>query len=512
MTELAYPSGLASGQGCVRLRELRDCLQPRSTLHFRDLAVEGLCFHSAEVRPGNLFFAIKGARADGNAFVQHALARGAVAVVADEAVMAPCPVLVVDNARRALADAARYYYRDPSRSLSVVGVTGTNGKTTVAHLLRACLQADRRQTGLIGTIAYEFAGRRIPAGNTTPDPVRIQGYLRDMADRYASACVMEVSSHALDQERVRGVRFATAVFTNLSQDHLDYHATMSAYGAAKSRLFAMLQPGATAVLNRDDAYSSLMEEVIPPGVRVLGYGLDPRADVRAEAVRPGPDGTRFQLSMPHGRVELFLRPVGVHNVQNALGAAAAALALGVSELTLAAALEDARPVPGRLEQVEAPLSRRPSGVRVFVDYAHTPDALDKVTSCLKELTERRLIVVFGCGGDRDRTKRAPMAAAVARHADVAFMTSDNPRSEDPEAILDEMQGGLDGARAAFHRVVDRAEAIRSAVAEAREGDTVLIAGKGHESCQILRDSVVPFDDRQEAARALAAKEAGWLLP
>jgi UDP-N-acetylmuramoyl-L-alanyl-D-glutamate--2,6-diaminopimelate ligase len=510
MTELAYPSGLASGQGCVRLREVRDCLQPREVLRFRDLAVEGLCFHSAEVRPGNLFSAIKGARTDGNAFVQQALTRGAVAIVAEEPIAGSCPVLVVDSARRALADVARHYYRDPSRSLSVVGVTGTNGKTTVAHMIRACLQADRRQTGLIGTIAYEFGGRRIPAGNTTPDPVRIQGYLREMADRWASACVMEVSSHALDQERVRGVRFAAGVFTNLSQDHLDYHGTMARYGAAKARLFAMLQPGATAVLNRDDPYSSLMEEVVPPGVRVLGYGLDPRAEVRAEALRPGPDGTRMQLVMPHGRVELFLRPVGIHNVQNALAAAATALTLGVSELTLAAALEDARPVPGRLEQVEAPLSRRPSGVRVFVDYAHTPDALEKVSACLKDLCENRLIVVFGCGGDRDKTKRAPMASAVAAHADIAFMTSDNPRSEDPEAILDDMERGLAGAHGTFYRIVDRAEAIRCAVAEAREGDTVLIAGKGHESYQILRDSVVPFDDRQEASRALAAKEAGWL--
>jgi UDP-N-acetylmuramoyl-L-alanyl-D-glutamate--2,6-diaminopimelate ligase len=510
MTELAYPSGLPSGQGFVRLRELRDCLQPVEVLRFRDLAIDGLSFHSAEVRPGNLFFCIRGAKSNGKNWAQQAQSRGAVAIVAEEAVPVQLPVLIVPNARAALADAARYYYRDPSRAVSVIGITGTNGKTTTAHLVRSCLTADRRQCGLLGTIAYEFGGRRIPAANTTPDPVRIQGYLREMADRFASACVMEVSSHSLDQERVRGVRFATGVFMNLTQDHLDYHHTMAEYAATKARLFASLQSGTTAVLNRDDPASIVMADVLGAGVRTLWFGLSPEADVRAEHLEPGPDGTRFQMVMPHGRVELFLRLVGLHNVQNALAAAAAALSLGTSELTVASALEDARPVPGRLEIVEPPLRGRTQRVRVFVDYAHTPDALDKVCGCLANLGEGRLFVVFGCGGDRDRGKRAPMAAAVARHADVAVMTSDNPRSEDPEAILDDMAVGLKDAKAACFRVVDRAQAIRHAIAEAGEGDIVLIAGKGHETYQIMKDSVVPFDDRIEAARALAAREAGWL--
>jgi UDP-N-acetylmuramoyl-L-alanyl-D-glutamate--2,6-diaminopimelate ligase len=509
MTELAYPSGLPSGQGFVRLRELRDCLQPREVLRWRDLAVDGLAFHSAEVRPGNLFFAIRGAKNDGSIYAQQAMARGAVALVAEEALGLALPVLVVDNAREALADAARYYYRDPSRALSVVGVTGTNGKTTTSHLIRGCLQADRRQVGLLGTIAYEFGGRRIPAGNTTPDPVRIHGYLREMADRFASACVMEVSSHSLDQGRVRGVRFATAVFTNLTQDHLDYHGTMDEYRRAKARLFDGLQPGSCAVLNRDDPSAVAMAEALGSGVRTMWFGMGAGADVSAENVRPTADGTRFQMVMPNGRVELFLRLVGEHNVQNALAAAAASLSLGASELTVASALEDARPVPGRLELVEAPSGKNPR-IRTFVDYAHTPDALDKVCGTLAQLCEGRLHVVFGCGGDRDRSKRAPMAAAVARHAHFAYLTSDNPRSEDPEAILDDMLPGLQGSQGTSSRVVDRAEAIRAAVAHAEPGDTVLIAGKGHETYQILKDSVVPFDDRLEAARALAAKEAGWL--
>jgi UDP-N-acetylmuramoyl-L-alanyl-D-glutamate--2,6-diaminopimelate ligase len=484
-------------------------LQPREVLRWRDIAIDGLCFHSAEARSGNLFFAIRGAKDDGSLYAQQAVARGAAAVVADAPLQLSVPTLVVANVREALADAARYYYRDPSRAISVIGVTGTNGKTTTSHLIRACLQADRRQVGLLGTIAYEFGGRRIPATNTTPDPVRIHGYLREMADRFASACVMEVSSHSLDQDRVRGVRFATGVFTNLTQDHLDYHGTMDNYRRAKARLFTSLQPGATAVINRDDPSAAAMADELGRGIRLLWYGLSPDADVRAENLRLGPDGTRFTMVMPNGRVEMFLRLVGLHNVYNALGAAAAALSLGASELTVASALEDARAVPGRLEQVEAPVGGG-GRIRTFVDYAHTPDALDKVCATLAELAEGRLHVVFGCGGDRDRTKRAPMAAAVSRHAHCAYLTSDNPRSEDPETILDDMVPGLHGGRGEWFRVVDRAAAIRAAIGNAAPGDTVLIAGKGHETYQIFKDLIVPFDDRLEAARALAAKEAGWL--
>ncbi|MFM1873702.1 MAG: hypothetical protein RL398_3124 [Planctomycetota bacterium] len=509
MTELAYPAGWPAGQGDVRLREIRDLLRPRDVLRWRDVNVDGLCFHSKEVRPGNLFFAIRGTKDDGTIFAQQAVARGAVAIVAEEPLPLPVPVLVVESARAALADAARFYYRNPSQAVSVVGVTGTNGKTTTAHLIRQCLQADRRQVGLMGTIAYEFGGRRIPASNTTPDPIRIHGYLREMADRYTSACVMEVSSHSLEQERVRGVRFATAVFTNLTQDHLDYHGTMANYRAAKARLFEMLEPGATAVINRDDPNGEHMAEMLPKGVRVLWYGFHEAADVRAENVEYGPDGTRFRMVMPHGAVELFLRLVGQHNVHNALAAAASALSLGASELTVASALEDARSVPGRLELVEAPTGRS-RGPRVFVDYAHTPDALDKVCRTLAEVCEGKLHVVFGCGGDRDRTKRAPMAKAVAAHAHHAYLTSDNPRHEEPEAILDEVEPGFAGSSCDRRRIVDRAEAIRAAVASAAAEDTVLIAGKGHETYQIFKDTMVPFDDRQEAARALAAREAGWL--
>ncbi len=501
MTELAYPSGLAQRSASLGLWTLREVLRPVRELEFRDVVVEGLACHSAEVTPGSLFFAVPGTTCDGADYAREAVGRGAAAIVSQAPLQVPCPVLVVEDCRKALADAAGYFYGRPSRGLSVVGVTGTNGKTTVVNLIRACLEADRRSVGLLGTTGYEYAGRRIPATNTTPDPLRLQGYLREMVDRGCNACVMEVSSHALVQERVRGVDFDVGVFLNLSQDHLDYHGDMRRYAAAKAKLFAQLEAGATACLSADTRAADVMSHALDAGVRTRSFGLHADAELRAENLSCSLEGTRFELVMPRGRVDLWLRLPGKHNVQNALAAASAALALGVSELTVAWALEEARPVRGRLEMVGYR-----SGVRVFVDYAHTPDALEKVCATLRPLTEGRLIVVFGCGGDRDRGKRPLMARAVARWADVALLTSDNPRSEDPERILDEMEVGLADQSIVYGRVVDRAEAIACALHEAKRGDAVLIAGKGHETYQILRDSVVPFDDRQVARDILDATE------
>jgi len=502
MTELAYPSGLSQRCGHLGLWTIRELLQPTQVHGFRDVAVEGLAFHSAEVRPGNLFFAIRGTDRDGAKYASHAVARGAIAIVSETPLSMHCPVLVVDDARRALADVANFYYGSPSRGLNVVGVTGTNGKTTVVHLIRECLQADRKAVGLLSTIGYEYAGRRLPASNTTPDPVRMQGYMREMVDRGCHACVMEVSSHALCQERVRGVDFDVGVFLNLSQDHLDYHGNMREYEQAKARLFGSLGPGTQACVSLDSPSAHAMIAALDSGVAVRTFGLNPDAELRAENLSCTLEGTRFELVMPRGRVDLLLRLPGEHNVQNALAAASTALSLGVSELTIASALESARPVRGRLEMVGYR-----NGVRVFVDYAHTPDALEKVCKALRGLTEGRLLTVFGCGGDRDKSKRPLMAQAVARHADGAIITSDNPRSEDPEVILDQIEEGItadSGMR--YGRITDRAEAIECALHEARPGDAVLIAGKGHETYQILRDSVVPFDDRLVAREALETKE------
>ncbi len=500
MTELAYPSGLAQGVSVLSLQSLVDRLRPVQIQRFRHLAVEGLACRSDEATPGSVFFAIRGTRQDGAAYARQALGRGACAVVAERPLELPCPVLVVRNGRRALADAAAMYYDHPSGRMPVVGITGTNGKTTVAHLVRGCLEATGRQVGLIGTNGYQFGGRILPLSNTTPDPLRVHGYLREMADRQAGACVMEVSSHALTQDRVRGVEFRVGVFLNLTQDHLDYHHTLERYAQAKAGLFRSMYPGSVACLNVDSEVSEVMREALGPGVQVSTFGIENDAEVRAEDLVCTLEGTRFVLCMPNGRVDLMLRLPGRHNVQNAVAATSACLALSVSELTIATALEQARPVPGRLEQVDAG-----GESRVFVDYAHTPDALEQVCSTLKKLTTGRLLVVFGCGGDRDPTKRPLMTRSVGRHADVAYMTSDNPRSEDPEAILADMRMGIADSRCSFYQVVDRTTAIQRAVLQAEAGDTVVIAGKGHESYQIMRDSVVPFDDRLVAREALSMR-------
>ncbi len=497
MTELAYPSGLQPSYGGPSLQAVRDLLDLRGVYRFRDLTVEGLAFHSGEVRPGTLFFAIPGHAHDGADFVDEAIKRGAVAVVAEKAMTVSVPVMVVDDVRDALAKVACYFYSNPSASLPVIGVTGTNGKTTVAHLIRHCLETDGKQAGLLGTIAYEYAGRRIPATTTTPDAVRVQGYLREMADRALHACVMEVSSHALTQSRVRGVDFKVGVFLNLTPEHLDYHKDMRSYANAKAELFRNLSGGGIACLNIDDPASEVMYAAMPDGVAVRTFGRHPEAHFRAENVRCSLDGSRFTLCMPHGKVDVNIPLVGEHNVDNAVAAAAAVHALGVSELTIATALEIAAPPRGRLELVG-----ERHGTRVFVDYAHTPDALSKVCGAMRELGDGPLSVVFGCGGDRDKTKRPEMARIVGEIADKAYLTSDNPRSEDPEVILDDMAAGLNGVDGEFFRVSDRADAIERAVRGASAGETVLIAGKGHEAYQAVGDTVVPFDDVEVARAAL----------
>ena len=507
MTELLFPSGLSQGSVGLGLKAIVDSLGACEALRFRDVPIDGIACHTKEVRRGSLFVAVRGTKEDGSAFAQQAVAMGAVAILSEVPLDLPVPVIVVPAARRALADAARRFYRDPSHAIPVVGITGTNGKTTTVQLVRACLEAAGKQVGTLGTIASEYAGRRLKADNTTPDPIRIHGYLREMVDLGVQACAMEVSSHALAQERVRGVRFAAGVFLNLTQDHLDYHGSMPEYAKAKARLFEMLEPGAHAIVCKDARAHELMAQSARHGVKVLTFGRSKEAMVRAEKVVCSLEGTSFDLIMPRGRVSVMLRLPGLHNVQNALAAATTALALGVTELTIAQALDIAKPVRGRLELVG-----NRGGVRVFVDYAHTPDALEKVCATLRSMTPGRLIVVFGCGGDRDKGKRPLMTRVVARTADLAVLTSDNPRTEDPEAILDQMGEGLRGLAATpsaeCWRISDRATAIQEAIATAKCGDTVLVAGKGHETVQMLADTVVPFDDAEIAAEALRARGSG----
>ncbi|MDX9868055.1 MAG: UDP-N-acetylmuramoyl-L-alanyl-D-glutamate--2,6-diaminopimelate ligase [Kiritimatiellia bacterium] len=469
-------------------------------------AFTGIQCDSRRIRPGDLFAAVTGTRDAGGRYAGAALAKGAVAILSET----PLPeyhrqVILVRDARRALACIASALKAWPSRNMRVYGITGTNGKTTTAWLLREMLAAGGAAPGLLTTVQVEYAGREIPATRTTPDACDLQAILAAMRAGGCDAAVMEVSSHALDQQRVAWVRFAGAAFTNLSQDHLDYHGTLEAYFAAKRKLFDQLAaetPGAPAVCVADAGYGERMAAYLATlPLRRLTCGFTQAADLRAEDLTVTPDGSAFTLAAPDGRrLALRVRLAGRYNVANMLCAAGLALEAGVPLETVGQALEAARPRWGRLERVPVGLP-----ATVFVDYAHTDDALSNVLGTLREVTRGRLTVVFGCGGERDRTKRPLMGRACAALADHLVITSDNPRSEDPQTIIGEILRGIPGGTS--HEVEpDRRLAIRRALSQAREGDVVLVAGKGHESFQELAGRTLPFDDRQvvaEEARTLS---------
>jgi UDP-N-acetylmuramoyl-L-alanyl-D-glutamate--2,6-diaminopimelate ligase len=473
---------------------------PAVERHGPDVAVSGLCSDSRAVVKGDLFIAGIGTKDDGLAHVEEALAKGAVAVLAARRPLGinGTACITVGDVPLAKALVANAFFGHPSRRLDTIGVTGTNGKTTTTFMLRSILTMDGRGTGLVGTLGAWIGGRHEPLRHTTPDAIELQRLLARMVDENLAAAVMEVSSHALMQRRAHGIAFDAAIFTNLTPDHLDYHGTMEAYAAAKGRLFEELSESAVAVLNADDPASRLYRLSTP--ARVLTFGLSTQADVTARISRLDGDGTRLLLVAPElgPPIDIHLRLIGRHNVMNALGAATAALALGLPASAVATGLESLPAVPGRLEPVCCG-----QDFRVLVDYAHTPDALEKVLDLLRPLTLGALRVVFGCGGDRDRTKRPVMGRAVAARADALYVTSDNPRSEDPEAILDEVLAGIPlERRGATVREVDRREAIRRACAESRPGDVLLIAGKGHETTQTIGARVLPFDDRAVAREVL----------
>jgi UDP-N-acetylmuramoyl-L-alanyl-D-glutamate--2,6-diaminopimelate ligase len=484
----------------MRLAELVSAFAPEAPSSWDQIEVRSIALDSRRVEPGSLFFAIPGTKLDGTRFASEAIARGAVAIVAErlpDPFQAGVPVAIVPSVRRALGLAADRFFGEPSRDVQAFGVTGTNGKTTTTFLLRAILAEAGLAPSLLGTIAYEVAGRSLPSTNTTPDSLAVHRALGETRDAGGRALVMECSSHALVQERTAGIRFRAAIFTNISRDHLDYHADAESYFQAKALLFRQLSPDAFAVLNDRDPRSRELATLTR--ARVVRFGGHARCDVRARVFRSDLAGSRATLFFGRRRsARLDLPLVGRHNVENALGAAAAAWAAGIDVGAIVRGLESVRCVPGRVEPVELEERVHP---RVLVDYAHTAEALDKVLAALRPLCRGRLFVVFGCGGDRDRGKRPLMAAAVERHADVAVLTSDNPRSEDPGAILDEVARGFRG-RDQVRILPDRREAIFEAVRAAKKEDLLVIAGKGHETGQITRDGVLPFDDREVAREAL----------
>jgi UDP-N-acetylmuramoyl-L-alanyl-D-glutamate--2,6-diaminopimelate ligase len=484
--------------------------------------VTGLAYDSREVAPGDLFFCVSGFQSDGHRFAPEAVRAGAAALVVERPLNLGVPEVLVASARAAMAPAAARFYGEPARRLRVVGVTGTNGKTTTAYLVHALLEAGGEQCGLLGTVKSVIGGDERQVARTTPEAIDLQEDLRAMLDGGDVACAMEVSSHALELGRVDAIPFAAAIFTNLTQDHLDFHADMEEYFQAKRRLFVSPQPPAVSVLNVGDPYGRRLAAEVQGA---LTFGVQEPADYMATDVRCDFDGCSFTLQTPAGQRELTLPMPGRFNVANALGALAAAHALGVDLDVLVAALERGVHVPGRFEPVE-----EGQEFAVLVDYAHTPDSLENVLRAARELVEfgedGRVLCVFGAGGDRDRGKRPLMGEIAARLSDVAIVTSDNPRSEDPEQIIKEILGGVvpgggevgaspgagSPARAGTADVrsnSDRRAAIEQAIASARRGDVVVIAGKGHEQGQEFADGrKLPFDDVAVARAALGELAQG----
>lgn len=474
-----------------------------------DPSVSGLEYDSRQVKPGDVFVAMRGESSDGNQFIDKAIAAGVVAVVSDSATEKPREGVAwaqVPHGRRALARLSANFYKRPAERVRVIGVTGTNGKSTTAFLIEAILSAAGRKSALIGTIEYHVAGKVLPAPHTTPEALELNRMLSESLGNGATHAVMEVSSHALAQQRVYGIPFNAAIFTNLTRDHLDYHHTMDEYFASKRVLFegCGTDPPHTAVLNIDDEYGQKLVTVSEKhGSAVLTYGWG-RGDLHAEKIDITPRGTRFDLITPKEKIPVFSPLIGKVNVYNILGAAAAAFARSCSTEAIANGIAALTRVPGRFERVDC---QQP--FTVVVDYAHTDDALRNLTSLAREFVQQagqkgRVITVFGCGGDRDRAKRPLMGEAAGKGSNLVVLTSDNPRSEDPVAVINDALVGLQRSGAKYKIEPDRRAAIALAVQEAGPGDIVLIAGKGHEKVQISRDGVLPFDDVEVAHEVLHA--------
>ncbi len=486
----------------MKLKELLKALKSYEIQGSEDTEIFDIQYDSRAVGKGSLFVAMKGEKADGNLFAPQAIEKGAVAVLTDkEKPFEGAATVRVPNAREALARISAAFYGEPATKLKLVGITGTNGKTTTSFLVESILREAGLNPGVIGTINYRYAGKVLPAPNTTPESLDLQRLLRDMVDGGVKAVVMEVSSHALSQDRVAGLIFDAGVFTNLTQDHLDYHGTMEAYFEAKARLFTdFIDEGRAAVINMDDPKG---EDLSKRAVgRVMGYGvkgigIGRETNMYPKDIKLGVEGIEGTLVTPSGDIKVKSSLVGEFNLYNILAAVGAGVGLGLPVEAIEKGISDLKNVPGRLERVDAG-----QPFTILVDYAHTPDALERVLSTIRGLTDKKIITVFGCGGDRDKGKRPIMGKIAAEYSDVVIVTSDNPRTEDPLKIIEDIKAGITGVRV----IPDRREAIREAIREANEGDVVLLAGKGHEDYQIIGKEKIHFDDREEALKAAKSEK------
>ncbi|KXU34540.1 UDP-N-acetylmuramyl peptide synthase [Cephaloticoccus capnophilus] len=509
------PNRIKNGVGKTLVRnrmtksapKLSDFLKPDEIQAHKgslDCPISGLVMDSRRVVPGSVFFALPGRRSDGVQFIDEAISRGAVAIVAQKLpglVPSKLTYVQVADPRVVLARVAQRYYGHPDRALSAIGVTGTNGKTTVTHLVKHLLDTPKQRVGLIGTIHYDLGARTVPSFRTTPESLDVYGMLAQMRDAGCAQVAMEVSSHGIDQHRVLGLGFEVGVFSNLTRDHLDYHDGLEDYFKVKARFFTgeLGTAPKIAVINTDDAYGQRLTAMLPETVRLVTYGENPDAMIRAEAVELGFKTTRLRLVWPEGTCEVTSPLIGRYNVSNLLAAAAVAWSTGLDLRKCLARLASFKGVPGRMEQVEAG-----QAYSVLVDYAHTDDALRNALGMLRAITPGRLMVVFGCGGQRDRAKRPLMTAAVQEFADFAFATADNPRGEALTQIFKDMEAGVsDAARITW--IDDRRRAISLALDACKAGDCLLVAGKGHESYQEFADTVIPFDDRKTVRELIAIK-------
>jgi len=465
--------------------------------------IQGISYDSRQVKPGDLFICISGLKSDGHDFVEHAINQGAKALLVekDVPVKDDMAVLLTPGCRKAMPVAAANFFGHPSRDIKLVGVTGTNGKTTTTHLIKAILEEQGATVGIMGTLYASFGDYTKTLNNTTPESVDIEEFINRVREQGGQYVVMEVSSHALDMGRVDEMFFHSAVFTNLTQDHLDYHQSMDKYREAKLKLFARISPenGQFSIINADDPAKA--EFIRASNQTSLTYGIENEADIKAIDLQSTLKGSRFTVIYQNDNFSVKMKLIGLFNVYNALAAIAFALREGIPIDVVQSALARVAGVSGRFEQVDCG-----QDFTVVVDYAHTPDGLENILQTGREILENRLITVFGCGGDRDRTKRPLMGKIAAQYSDFCIVTSDNPRSEDPESIIDDIIPGLESIKNSHYaKIVDRREAIHQAICLAKKGDLVIIAGKGHENYQLVKDQVLHFDDREVAAEYLRGK-------
>lgn len=480
------------------LSELVKLLSEYKTKNFKDVEISGLSYNSLTTKENDIFICIRGEAVDGHKYAKSAVEKGAAALFCEEEIPIDVPQIIVDDTKRTMANIASAFYNEPSKDINLIGITGTNGKTTVTHLLQKILEENNEKCALIGTLGYKLSSNDEykEAKHTTPQPPELQRDLRLMANSDIKNVVMEVSSHSLEQKRIGCCEFNGAVFTNLTQDHLDYHITMKNYFKAKALLFEGLKEGAFAVINADDEYANDFLNVVPNGVKTLTYGVKKEADVKASEIDFSVDGAKLTVEFNGKTEKMSLHLNGMFSVYNALAAFAAAIAMGIDYKIIIKSLENTKSVAGRFEIV----TKKPL---VIVDYAHTPDGLENVLKAARELTPStsNLICLFGCGGDRDTTKRPKMGKIADELSDKVVISSDNPRSEDPQLIISDIMAGIKTVNTQRIFVEpDRGEAIKFLKSISKEEDVIVIAGKGHEDYQILKNETIHFDDREEARK------------